>query len=256
MLFKRELQRFLLLTILLLLACGPTQDSEKLLIATSANMQYAMEELVAEFSNESGIPSQMVIGASGKLAAQITSGAPFAVFVAADTKYPEKLYQNGLCLAPPKVYAHGKLVLWTTRAAIAPNVNILDSKAIEHIAIANPTLAPYGKAAMEFMGNHQLLEKVRHKFVYGESIAQTNQFIVSGSADIGFTAQSVVLYSQLKQLGKWAQLDTSQYTPIAQAIVLLKNTELQEKRAEKFEKFLFSPKAKKILENFGYTVVK
>lgn len=256
MLFKLEIRHLLLLTSILLTGCRPTPNPEKLIIATSANMQYTMEELVTEFSNSSGIPCQIVVGSSGKLAAQITSGAPFAIFVAADTKYPEELYRRNLCLAPPKVYAQGHLVLWTTKVAIEPDVKILDSESIKHIAIANPSLAPYGNAAIEFLTNNGLLEKVKHKLVYGESISQANQFIVSGSAEIGFTAQSVVLYSQLKPLGKWIPLDTDQYTPINQAVVLLKNTKSQEERAKRFEKFLFSLPAKKILENFGYSVAK
>lgn len=219
-------------------------------------MQYAMEDLVKAFSQQSGIPCEMVIGASGKLTSQIIEGAPFDLFVAADTKYPEEIYQNDLALMPPRIYGYGTLVLWTTNPNITPEVSILDSDNVEHIAIANPKIAPYGIAAMELMRNHNLLEKVQHKFVYGESIAQTNQFIVSGNAEIGFTAKSVVLYDDLKALGKWVVPDTSLYTPIAQAVVLLKSTELQEKKAKEFQEFLFSDAAKKILENFGYSVVK
>ncbi len=216
-------------------------------------MQYPMEALIKEFSKQSDVACEMVVGSSGKLTAQIQEGAPFHIFVSADHKYPLELYHKERTIAAPEIYAYGHLVLWTTKAGVVPEVKALTSQNVAYIALPNPKIAPYGKATAEFLQKNNLWETVRQKLVYGESIAQTNQFIISGSADIGFTAKSVVLSPNLAQTGKWTVLDTDQYAPIAQAVVVLKNKSRFQTKAIQFQEFLFSKEAKEILENFGYS---
>ena len=131
---------------------------------------------------------------------------------------------------------------------------MLKSAVVKHIAIANPVTAPYGTAAIEVLNHHHVYEDVKSKLVYGESISQTNQFIVSKSAEVGFTAKSVVLSPEMKGKGNWTDIDEADYTPIAQGAVVLKHRGSHDGDAQKFYNFLFSPKAKDILENFGYSV--
>ena len=225
---------------------------EKLTIAAAANMQFAMDSIVAAFSRETSIPCDVIIGSSGKLTAQITEGAPYDVFVSANMTYPNAIYKKGLALDTPVVYAYGRLVLWSLANGLVPSLEVLVKPEIEHIAIANPELAPYGIAAMQALKYYQLADKVEGKLVYGESIAQTNQFIVSRSADIGFTAMSVVLSPQMENSGKWVEIDRDAYQPIAQGIVLIQRKDSVKKEALEFYKFLLSPPAQKILSNFGY----
>jgi len=242
----------LVLVISMLFGCSKNKNN-KLVIACSANMQFAIKEIAAAFTQEKGYECEVIISSSGKLTAQILEGAPYDIFVSADLKYPETLYKKDVTTQAPKVYAYGQLVLWTTSESLIPSIETLTDTQITHIALANPKTAPYGKAAVSVLQNADLYEKIAHKLVYGESIAQTNQFIVSGAADIGFTSQSVVLSPVAKNKGRWSAIDKDDYATIAQGVVILKKDTLRE-ASLKFYDFLFSPKSKEILENFGYLV--
>lgn len=242
---------FIGLLSILLFSCGQ-KEKAKLTIATAANVQFAMKELVELFTQEEGIPANIVISSSGQLTAQIKQGAPFDLFVSANMKYPEELYRSGFTTGAPAVYAYGKLVLWTAEEAINPSIDSLDSPSINHIALANPKNAPYGQAGVEVLQHYQVFDKVASKLVYGESISQTNQFIVSGAAEIGFTAKSVVVSPTLVEKGKWIEIDQNTYTPIAQGVVIIKKDDQIITEAEKFYSFLFSQKAKAVLEKYGY----
>ncbi|MBS9461668.1 molybdate ABC transporter substrate-binding protein [Flagellimonas sp. 389] len=223
-------------------------------IATAANMRYAIEDLVKAFTKETGIQCDLVISSSGTLTAQIKEGAPYDVFISADTKYPNDIFKSGLAKNPPKIYAYGKLVLWTMTENIVPSISILNDDSIDHIAIANPKIAPYGKAAISVLNHYKLLDKIEGKLVYGESISQTNQFILSASAELGFTSLSVVLAPELKEKGTWIELENHLYKPIAQSVVQIAHEKVNANSSKKFYDFLFSKKAKEILKNFGYSV--
>jgi len=231
--------------------CG-TNESQKLTIATSANMQYAIHSLVSTFTRETGIQCEVVVSSSGKLTAQIVAGAPYDVFVSADMKYPENLFNKGLTIAQPEIYAEGKLVLWSTNDEINPSIEILTNKQIKHIALANPKTAPYGSAAMEVMDYYKITESVKPKLVYGESISQTSRFITSGAAQVGFTAKSVVLSPHVNEPGKWIEIKSNTYKPIAQGVVVLNNRKEYLEQAKKFQDFLLSSVGKEILDKFGY----
>ena len=247
----KQIILFIYIIILLLSACT-SKPSEKLSIATAANMQFAMEALTTAFSAETGILCETIISSSGKITAQVKAGAPYSVFVSADMKYPMALYKEGLTVEQPLAYAKGTIVLWTMHSDINPSLDDLTKPNVKHIAMANPKIAPYGAAAMEALQQKGLAESLATKFVFGESIAQTNQFILSQAADIGFTAKSVVLSPRINQKGQWTEIDTSLYTPIIQGIALLKNVPESIDQAQQFKEFLISPKGKEILSTFGY----
>ena len=229
----------------------------KITVAVAANMQYAFTALQQEYEKKTGVKIEPVIGSSGKLTQQITEGAPFDIFISADTKYPQTLFQAHLTADSPKIYANGVLVLWSVKPGVKPaaNLQLLTGIDIKSIAIANPKTAPYGVAAEEILKNYNLLDKVQAKIVYGESITQTSQYIASQAADIGFTAKSVVLSDEMKGKGTWVGLDAKKYSPIAQAAVILKyGKEHNAEAAQKFYDYLYSSSAKKILKKFGYIV--
>lgn len=251
--FPRKVLLFFFLSTLLSSSCTK-QGPGKLIIATAANMQFTMEELVANFSAETQIPCEIVISSSGKLTAQIKAGAPFHLFVSADQKYPETLHKEGFTLSPPQTYAYGQLVLWQITGHSQPTLEKLKNPDIQHIAIANPKTAPYGVAAEQVLKTQALFDTVAHKLVYGESIAQTNQFIISGAAEIGFTALSVVKSKVATGQGKWALLPEESYAPIAQAAVALKSHPEMEEKAQTFIEFLHTEQASEILGRFGYLV--
>jgi molybdate transport system substrate-binding protein len=236
----------------LTLSCGHKPES-KLTIATAANMQFAMTELTDFFSEKTGIACETILGSSGKLTAQISAGAPYHLFVSADMKYPQTLFEAGLTESAPAVYAAGRLILWSTSSTHLSFPQSLSDQNVTHIALANPQTAPYGKAAMETLQKLGLEESLLPKLVYGESIAQTNQFITSGAAEIGFTAKSVVLSSNLAGKGKWVDIPADYHNPLTQGVVLLKGMADHKSEARQFYEFLFSAEAKEILNKFGYT---
>lgn len=244
----------LFLTIVFLFTGCKNSSNNKITIATAANMQYTMKALTTAFYSQSGIECELVISSSGKLTAQIKEGAPYDIFIAANLKYPKAIYNSGFSVNPPKVYAYGKLVLWSTVKNIKPSLKELMTSKVKHIALANPKTAPYGSAAIEVLNHNLLLDTLESKLVYGEHISQVNQFIASNAAEIGFTAMSVVLSDQLKNKGQWKEIDSTSYTPISQGIVLIKHEEKENLLAELFYEFLFSKEAKLILKKFGYSV--
>ena len=240
----------------LLMLCIALASATPLTVAVAANVKYAFDDLAVEFKNETGIEVQGIFSSSGKIATQVKNGAPFDVFISADTEFPEALYKDGLAASKPKVYAYGVLVLWTTKDFdLSKGLPLLTDAKVQKVAIANPKVAPYGRAAIQSLESAKLNAAVESKLVYGESITQTTQFVDSGAADIGFIAKSIVLAPELAGKGKWIEVPKGSYEPIAQSVVVLKHgAETQSESAKKFVGFLFTPKAHAIFEKYGYVL--
>ena len=227
--------------------------ADEIKVAASANLQFTIEDIKTLFEKETGINVKTIFGSSGKLTTQIENGAPFDIFMSADEDYPKRLYQDGMTIQGPKIYAYGTLVLWTMKDIDLSNgLDILKDNTTRKVAIASPKTAPYGRQAVNAMKYNHLYPAIASKLVYGESIAQVNQFITTEAADIGFTAKSIVLAANMKDKGKWIEVDPQSYQPIAQAVVLLKYAKQHEPAAEKFYNFLFSPQAQEIFKKYGY----
>ncbi|MBF0479187.1 MAG: molybdate ABC transporter substrate-binding protein [Candidatus Omnitrophica bacterium] len=243
-----------LLLLLFMLYSSVCAFAGDLTVAVAANVQYAFDELKAEFQKETGINVKPVIGSSGKFTTQIENGAPFDVFLSADLKYPQALKKAGLTINDPKIYAYGSLVLWTLdHIDLSKGMDVLLAPEVKKIAVASPEAAPYGRQAINVLQHYNLYTKVQDKLVYGESIAQANQFITSKAAEIGFTAKSVVLAPTMKDQGKWIDVPQEAYELIAQGVVILKYTEKGSlASAQKFFDFLFTEKAGEIFKKYGY----
>ena len=233
---------------------SPGEGQHPLTVAAAANMQFAMEALTESFTNQTGIPCELVVGASGKLTAQIREDAPYDLFASADMKYPQSLFEEGFTNGPPAIYAYGRLVLWTLEPEITPALASLGASHIKHIALADPEVAPYGKAAVQVLKANGQYDTLNDRLVYGESVGQTHQFITSRSAEVGFTAASLVLSPQMKGQGQWTEIDPELYEPIAQGVVVIGKRESTEDPAIQFQQFLFSPEAQEILIRFGFNL--
>ena len=245
------------LSLIVLLFCGFTSKAQKITVAVAANVQYVVEELIPIFKMETGIDVDIVVGSSGKLTAQIAEGAPFDVFVSADMKYPNELYHKGLATVPAKEYAQGKLVLWTNTHGIQPtaDLKILLQGSIVKVAVANPKTAPYGAAAEQAMKYYKVYNQVKGKLVYGESIGQTQQFINTKAAEIGFIAKSQVLTDEMMGKGFWIEIDKKSYAPLMQGAVILKHGKATNAYAAKhFFEFLYTKEARTIFKKYGYIV--
>lgn len=230
--------------------------NNEITVATSANVQFAIEEISKEFEKETGIKIKSIVSSSGKLSAQIDNGAPFDIFISADTKYPDNLYKKGKSFSKPKIYAKGLLVLWTLKDfKLDKNLSILKNIKVEKIALANPKNAPYGEQAIAVLDKLNLKNSLESKFVYGDSISQVNNYIYSKNVDIGITSKSTVLSNKMNGIGKWIELNNKYYKPIEQSAVILKyGQENNMVNSDKFYNFLYSKKAQTILKNNGYLV--
>jgi len=224
-------------------------------IAVAANVSYAIDDLKKAFNKvHPDTKVQVVFGSSGKLTAQIKHGAPYQLFMSADMKYPEALYKDKVAVTKPLVYAQGTLAYLSSKAKdFSKGMLLTKDENIRKIAIANPKTAPYGKAAVEAMKNASVYEDVKNKFVFAESASQTVSYTVTAT-DLGFIAKSSLYSSKMKQYKEgihWAEVDPKLYTPIKQGIVILKKGE-ENPEVKAFYDFMLSPKAQKILTEFGY----
>ncbi len=220
------------------------------LIAVAANFTAPVQEIGKAFTAKTGHTVEFSFGATGKLYTQITQGAPFDAFFAADDKRPLKAEQEGYGVPGSSfTYAVGKLVLWSkTPGLVDAKGEVLKKGAFAKIAIANPKTAPYGAAAVETMTKLGVFDALKPKVVEGNNISQTHQFVASGAAELGFVAFSQVA---LDPTGSRWPVPQEFYTPIHQDVVLLKKGAANPV-ASTFLDFMKSPEALAVLKKYGY----
>jgi len=235
-----------------LLAAASSVHADDISVAVAANFTVPMQIIVAGFEKESGHKVQAAYGATGKFYAQIRNGAPFEVLLAADDETPARLIKEAAAVAGSQfTYAIGKLVLWSAKSAIVDGTGaVLKNGGFDHLAIANPKLAPYGAAAVEVMKALGAYESIQPKIVTGESIAQTHQFIGTGNALLGFVALSQVLKDGKIEGSSWI-VPATLYAPIRQDAVILEKGK-GKPAAEALLKYLKSDKARAVIRSSGY----
>ena len=261
--------------IALLAAAGLTlpgaAQADPVLVAVAANFAGPLAKLGEGFTAATGHTLTPVAGATGKFYSQIAAGAPFEVLLAADDETPQKLIQQGLAVAGSHfTYAIGVLVLWSaTPGLVDDHGAVLAAGKFKKLAIANPKVAPYGRAAMEVLKAQGLSDAIAPKLVTAESIAQAYQFVASGNAELGFVALSQVMgagppQAHERPLGGQAPLalggpamaaywrvPASQYSAIRQDAVLLKPGE-KKPAAAALLAYLKSAPAKAVIQAYGY----
>lgn len=211
-------------------------------------MNSVIKELVVIFQEETNINCKIVLGSSGKLTAQIKAGAPYDIFLSANAKYAHYLTKNNN-YPIPETYTIGKLAIFSNTISADSLIQNLTSAAVQKIAIPNPNSAPYGEIAKESLIQLGIYETVQSKLVFGESVQQSNQFVVSGAADIGFTSVSTFYSkSSLLKHTHWVAIPDSLYTPLRQQLLILNNN----LNTQKFSDFMLSDQAQNILKNYGY----
>jgi molybdate transport system substrate-binding protein len=228
---------------------------ETIKVAAATNLSYLADPLKAAFSEKNpAIKVEFIFGASGALTTQITQGAPFDVFMSADTDFPQRLSDAGLSVAPPKIYAIGSLALFSIhKLDFAKGLVVLRDPAVITIAVANPTTAPYGKASMEAIQKAGL-QDIQSKIVFSQTISQAVQFALT-SATVAFINQSALYTKELAPYSTegvyWTRIDPTFYSPISQAFVLLKSAP-NPTGAEAFGDFLSSAEAQAVFTQYGY----
>jgi molybdate transport system substrate-binding protein len=224
-------------------------------VAVAANFTAPMKQISAVFEKETGHKVVLSFGASGKFYAQIKNGAPFQLLLSADDEKPTQLIKDGWGVAGSQsTYAIGTLVLWSLRPGfVDERGDVLSKGHFSKLAIASPKLAPYGTAAMEVLNKMGLLKAVSPKFVQGENIAQTFQFVSSGNAELGFIALSQVMKDGRITNGSAWVVPGTLHSPIRQDAVLLA-TGKENAAAKALLAYLKSDKSKKIIRSYGYEI--
>lgn len=219
-------------------------------IAVASNFSQPAKEIAARYEQQSGQHLILSFGATGKHYAQIKHGAPFDVFFAADADHPRRLEEEGLAVAGSRfTYARGRLVLWSAREGfVDKHGRILMTAQFSRLAIANPQLAPYGRAAQEVLQAKGLWHTMRHRVVRGENIGQTYQFVRSGNAKLGFVAYSQIKRSNQAITGSYWLVPQALYQPIEQQVIMLRDNSA----IRAFIAYVQSPQVQTIIRSYGY----
>lgn len=235
-----------------------TAVADEVQVAVAANFTAPMQKIAAQFEKDTGHKAVLSFGATGKFYAQIRNGAPFEVLLAADDETPAKLEKEGAALVGSRfTYAIGKLVLWSAKPAVVDGQGaVLKQGGFEHLAIANPKLAPYGLAALETLKALGAYDALAPKLVQAENIAQAYQFVATSNALLGFVAYSQVLdeMGQLKSGSVWL-VPAKLYSPIRQDGVILEKGVANGKAkpaAAALLKYLKGAKAQAVIKAYGY----
>ncbi len=231
--------------------------SGTVMVAAASDLIYCLDALHAGFlAANPGVTVKASTGSSGNFFAQISHGAPYDVFLSADVRYPRELVTAGAAHGPSlTLYAIGRIVVWTLRKDLDlanPDPSaLLRGADVRWFAIANPTHAPYGRAAQETLEKVGMWKMAQPKLVLGENIAQAAQFIQTGHADAGIVALSLVLAPQLQNVGRWIEIPADWHAPLEQAAVLTMRGK-SNPAATRYLEFLRSPAGREIFEQFGF----
>lgn len=228
-----------------------SKDSlDQITVVASSSFSRAFEELTKAYTTKNRAIVIMSYDATQNIAKQIENGAPFDVFVSADIEVIAKLRTENLIVRESeKIFARGSLVLWlppSSKLKIS-KLEDLSNSDITRIAIANPEIAPYGRAAVDTLKKMNLWEKVKDKVIYGQNVTQVKQYAETGNVDVAFVALAIVKDSQ----GTIIEVDEGLHQPLDNSIAIIKDSESKE-AAQKFIDFVLSDEGKAILKKYGY----
>ncbi|MBI3776940.1 MAG: molybdate ABC transporter substrate-binding protein [Gammaproteobacteria bacterium] len=220
-------------------------------VAVAANFAHTLEQLQAQFEKATVHRVAIISGSTGKLFAQINTGAPFDVFLSADAEAPARLVAAGQAVASQFTYARGRLVLWSAQAELVQDAPQTLRKGMQRIALANPKLAPYGRAAEQALRALQLWDKVQRRVVLGENVSQTLQFAATANTAWAFVGLAQVFGLPPEQRGGYWEVPRNLYEPITQDAVLLVHGR-DNPAAQEFLTYLRSAAARELIQRDGY----
>lgn len=233
----------------LALSGAATSHAAETRVAVAADFTEAAKEIAASFEDRTGHKVLLSFGATGHLYQQITEGADFEVFIAADIEFPRRAEDEGLAVPGSRMtYAIGRIVLWSKTPGLVTDGDTLKSGGFSKIAIANPKTAPYGLAAVEAMTSLGVYDDLKPKILRGKNVAATHDLIVTGKADLGIIALSEI---RGEEGGSRWIVPHDLYKPILQEAVLLEKGAANP-TARAFLEFLKGPEATRIIHDFGY----
>ena len=236
----------------------PSAAQKPPVIAAAANLNFALNEIAEAFARARESRVELVFGASGTLTRQIHDGAPFELFLAADEEFPNQLTAAGLTRDAGAVYAVGRLVIFAPKGSplevderLEGLARLTEAGGVTRFAIANPDVAPYGRAAEAVLRKRGLWDVLRPRVVLGDTIAQAAQFATTGNAVGGLIAYSLVLAPDFGDRGTYAVIPDVDYPPLRQRMVLHKRAS---PIALQFYRYVLSDDARAIFRKHGYAV--
>lgn len=232
------------------------QPAGRLTIAAAADLRFALDEALTPFrAAQPGATIEVIYGASGKLATQLRTGAPFDVFMSADSAFARAVHDAGLATGVPRVYAFGRLAAWSANAELGrlPLAALVRDPRVTRFAIANPEHAPYGQRAMQALQSQGLEADARPKLVLGDNVAQAATFIDSGAAQAGLVAHSLVVSPLLAGRGAWTLIPQAWHAPLEQALVITRRA-ADNPLAAAFVRHLEAPPTRALLQRYGFAL--
>jgi molybdate transport system substrate-binding protein len=231
-------------------------EARTLSVAAAANLKPALEEITRLFqARNPGVEVKATFGASGTFFAQIANGAPFDLFLSADSEYPAKVVENGLAEGKAFTYAYGRLVVWVPKGSTldldGKGLAALADPGVRRLAIANPEVAPYGRAARAAMEKAGIYESLKGRIVMGQNVNQAAQFAQSGNAQAAFLPLSLARVPPLSTEGRTWLVPPTTYPRVEQAGVVLKGTK-QPALAKELAAFLVGEAARQVFAHRGY----
>lgn len=248
-----------------LLACAPTQPrssgsdsssestTSEVVVAAASDLRFALDDVIAAtVESHPHLRFRVTYGSSGQFLQQIQAGAPFDLYLSADSDYPRSLVAAGWGSSEDFfIYAFGRLALWLPEGSplsAADGLVVLTDERVRRIAIANPQHAPYGRAAIDALTTADILTEVDTKFALGENVAQAAEFVASGNADAGIVAMSLVLSKPLADIGRWSEVPQSYFRPLEQGGLILTTN----RGAQVLRDVLLNETGREILTRYGF----
>lgn len=247
-------------TVIVMALVWSVLQSGELTIFAASDLKFALDTIRADFlKTHPNDNIRMIYGSSGKGKVQVANGAPYDLYFSANMEYVEALYKNDDIVTEPKLYAIGRLVIWSMRNEFDASKGFANLTApwVEKVAIANPTHAPYGEKAKQALESKHLYETLKPKIVLGENISQTANFIKIKAADVGIIALSLVLAPTVAKSKHAAYylIDDSLHEPLRQGYGITKYG-AKNPLAKAFYDFFQTPKAQQIMKRYGFSVPK
>ena len=238
-------------------SAGPRAQPHPVRVAAASDLRFALTEVVARLRQvQPAFDVQVTYGSSGTFFAQLINGAPFDLFMSADTDYPRQLAMRGLTLSGGEfTYAIGRLAIWVPASSPLTveksGLQVLLDPRVRHVSIANPATAPYGRAAETAMRQAKVYDRVKSKLVLGENVAQALQFVQSGSAEVGVVALSLAIAPAVKDSGRFWTVPLDLYPRMEQGGVILRSTPHAD-AAHAVRAFLVGDEGRAILKRYGF----
>lgn len=243
--------------LILILLCGMAMPmgAQEITVAAAADLHSVMDEISSHFQSEKSVRVKVSYGSSGNFYQQLQNGAPFDIFFSANTDYPKRLEAAGLVVPGTYYeYARGKIVLLTLPTStldLKHGLKVLLEPSVNKIAVADPSHAPYGQAAIAALKFEGIYDKVSARLVTAENISQATSFVLSGAADIGIVALSLAVTPAAQGQARFVEISSDKYPPLMQACVVLKSSK-QEKLARQFESYIRGTEARSLLKKYGF----